>query len=253
MRDRIMVLIPTLNEAVAIGPLLDELCAVMPCTQSDYRIVVANGPSTDSTQRIVESRMARDSHIELLSVPLGKGNGVRAALDWARGTYDYLFMLDGDGTYCPMCILPMRDYLSPLERRAGPMGTYLCYMGRNIRTQYDVVCGTRNTRAPGAMTRTNLFGNACLTVLANLLYWPSRIDDVCTGFWGFRREALEKMNLRAERFELEADLFANVAELGLKLYCGPISYRARVSGDRPKLKVMDGLRIARHLIKRRFA
>ena len=92
MRDRIMVLIPTLNEAVAIGPLLDELCAVMPCTQSDYRIVVANGPSTDSTQRIVESRMARDNHIELLSVPLGKGNGVRAALASIRGTYEHSTM-----------------------------------------------------------------------------------------------------------------------------------------------------------------
>ena len=246
MRDRIMVLIPTLNEAVAIGPLLDELCAVMPCTQSDYRIVVANGPSTDSTQRIVESRMAKDSHIELLSVPLGKGNGVRAAIRWAKGQYDYIFMLDGDGTYSPGNILGML----PLLESTDPY--YRHRMGKDWKLQYDIVCGTRAFRAPGAMSRAHVFGNACLTVLANLLYWSTRTDDVCTGMWGFRAGVLEAMPLVAKRFELEADLFSCAAKSNARIYCYSIRYGARANGDRAKLRMWDGILIAWHLIKRRF-
>jgi len=244
-----MILIPTLNEEAAIRSLLDDAFNVMALSlplQYDYNIVVADGGSTDHTKPIVKSIAEWNQKVKLIDVPRGKGNGVRAAIHWAKGQYDYIFMLDGDGTYSPGNILGML----PLLESTDPY--YRHRMGKDWKLQYDIVCGTRAFRAPGAMSRAHVFGNACLTVLANLLYWPTRTDDVCTGMWGFRARVLEAMPLVAKRFELEADLFSCAAKSNARIYCYSIRYGTRVNGDRAKLRMWDGVLIAWHLIKRRF-
>jgi len=250
---RVMLLIPTLNEEAAIRKLITDALATLALTlpaQYSYNIVVADGGSTDYTRLIVEAIAARNDTVKLISVPRGKGNGVRAAIHWAKGQYDYIFMLDGDGTYSPANVPAMLPFLQEPELRNQVMRRE---MGKASNVQYDVVCGTRKFRAPGAMCRAHVFGNIALTVLANLLYWPtSQVGDVCTGMWGFRAEVLERMPLVAERFELEADLFSCAAQQGLRIFCGPIVYGARVDGDRPKLRMWDGVLIAWHLVKRRF-
>ena len=233
--NRVMLLIPTLNEEAAIRKLLNDALNTFALTllsQYDYNIVVADGGSTDYTEAIVESIAMRNDTVKLIHVPRGKGNGVRAAIQWAKSQYDYIFMLDGDGTYSPVDIVGLLPFLE------GP--------------NCDVVCGTRKVRALGAMSRAHVFGNTILTILADLLYWPSWTSDLCTGMWGFRASALEELPLVAERFELEADLFSCAAKKGLRIYCGPIAYGARANGDRAKLRMWDGVLIAWHLVKRRF-
>jgi dolichol-phosphate mannosyltransferase len=253
MNGKVLVLIPTLNEAAAIRKVIEDTHYSLHLHQLDYEIVVADGGSTDGTVQIV-----RQMNQRMLSVPRGKGNGVRCALhlldlqsNICPGLrYDYLFMLDGDGTYPPAHIPFLLQCLLPVEQKNYD---YMSALGKQYNTQYDVVCGRRQFREPGAMTRVNLFGNIMLTILANLLYWPAYTGDLCTGLWGFRREALEQLELSASGFELEADLFTNAAKAGLRIGCWPIVYRARADGDKPKLKMRDGARIAWHLVKERFA
>jgi glycosyltransferase involved in cell wall biosynthesis len=250
--SKVLVLIPTLNEAAAIRKVIEDTHIALRLHRIDYEIVVADGGSTDGTVQIVQQMKER-----LLPVPKGKGNGVREALGlldlqsniYPELRYDYLFMLDGDGTYPPTHIPFLLQCLLPTEEKNYD---YMSALGKQYNTQYDVVCGRRQFREPGAMTRVNLFGNVMLTVLADLVYWPAYTGDLCTGLWGFRRSAIERLSLSARRFELEADLFANAAKLNMRIGCWPIVYRARIDGDRPKLKVRDGGRIAWHLLRERF-
>ena len=250
--NRVMLLIPTLNEETAIRKLLNNALNTLALTlppKYDYNIVVADGGSDDHTETIVESIAMRNDTVKLIHVPHGKGNGVRAAIHWAKGQYDYIFMLDGDGTYSPKNVPALLPFLEEPESHTK---WQVQVMGKDSNTRYDIVCGARKARAPGAMSRAHVFGNAILTVFADLLYWPSFTSDLCTGMWGFRASALEELPLVAERFELEADLFSCAAKKGLRIYCGPIAYGARANGDRAKLRMWDGMLIAWHLVKRRF-
>lgn len=252
MNSKVLVLIPTLNEAVSIRKVIEEVHATMRLHQIDYELVVADGGSTDGTVQIVKQMNNR-----VLTLPRGKGTQVRQALDLLDlesninddFRYDYLFMLDGDGTYPPAHIPFLLQCLLPVEQKNYD---YMSALGKLYNVQYDVVCGRRQFREPGAMSRINLFGNVALTVLADTVYWPSYTGDLCTGLWGFRYEALKRMRLSAKGFDLEADLFANAALLNMRIGCWPIVYRARADGDRPKLKVRDGGRIAWHLLRERF-
>ena len=114
-----------------------------------------------------------------------------------------------------------------------------------VLKEYPVVIGSRlkGKRQKGALRRFNLIGNHLLTVLANLLY-GTRISDLCTGYWGFRREVIQNLNLTSDGFQLEAELLTQLAKKGYKIGEIPILYRARTG--KAKLSILrDGLRIAR--------
>jgi len=100
------------------------------------------------------------------------------------------------------------------------------------------------------MTRVNVVGNVLLSILARALF-STHISDVCTGFWGYRSDAIRRLKLAARGFEIEADMFAECARHGLCIVEIPITYRARK--DRPKLaSLRDGVKIGLFLCKRRL-
>ena len=79
----------------------------------------------------------------------------------------------------------------------------------------------------------------------------SHISDVCTDFWGYRSDAIRRMELTASGFEIEADMFAECVRKGLSIAEIPITYRARE--DQPKLSSLrDSMEIGFFLCKRRF-
>jgi len=74
---------------------------------------------------------------------------------------------------------------------------------------------------------------------------------VCTGFWGYRSDAIRRLRLGARGFEIEAEMFAECATKGLRIGEIPIIYRAR--RDQPKLSSLkDGAKIGLFLCKRRL-
>jgi dolichol-phosphate mannosyltransferase len=100
------------------------------------------------------------------------------------------------------------------------------------------------------MTRLNVVGNVLLSLLAWALF-GARISDVCTGFWGYRSDAIRRLELEARGFELEADMFVECVRNGLRIAEIPITYRARA--DQPKLSSLrDGVKIGMFLWKRRL-
>jgi dolichol-phosphate mannosyltransferase len=222
---RVCVLLPALNEAATMGRVIDEIpVGELARAGYDVSILVADGNSTDDTRQIA-ARKGADIIVE--SRP-GKGIAVITALGKAEA--DYIIMLDADATYPPDRIPDMLDLLQT----------------------YDVVTGSRlrGRREPGAMRGLNLFGNWVLSLLATVLY-RKRISDVCTGFWGFRAGVVKSLRLSATAFDLEADLFSQLARRGYSLAEIHIDYRRRA--NRPKLRwLRDGALIGWALITRRF-
>ena len=222
----VSVIIPALNEEETIGRVVDEIPKEK-MEQAGYKveILVVDNNSTDGTKKIAEEKGAR----VIVEPVRGKGRAIRTAFESVSG--EFIFMLDADYTY---------------------PATHIPEMLKVLEGGYDVVLGSRlkGRREKGAMTRLNLVGNHLLAFLANILY-GTRISDLCTGYWGFRAEVIKDLKLDATGFELEANMFAEIAKKGYRIGEVPVNYRRRATY--PKLGALrDGFKIGRKLIRKRF-
>ncbi len=231
----VIVLLPALNEAMALGTVLDRMpFGELRTAGYECGVWVVDGKSTDGTLEIARARGAR----VFVQRGEGKGNGIRQAMNHimrsqtgdAWGSRMFV-MLDADGSYAPEEI--------PKLVRALEAGS-------------DVVAGSRITGniEDGAIPPLNQIGNVLLSKLARVLFGTS-VSDVCTGMWAFREDALRHFGLSAKGFDLEADLFASCCETGARLEELPIGYYRRIGV--PKLvPLRTGLLIAWRLIMRRL-
>ncbi|HEX7474644.1 MAG TPA: glycosyltransferase family 2 protein [Dehalococcoidales bacterium] len=221
----ISVIIPALNEEGTIAQVIEEIPKDLLESQGCcVGIVVVDNNSTDGTKRIAAAKGAK-----IIDEPIrGKGKAITTAFKSA--TEDFIFLLDADYTY-PAIYLP--QMLKVLE-------------------DYDVVLGSRlrGNMEKGAMTRMNRVGNHLLAFMANTLF-RTRISDLCTGCWGLRSKVVKELKLDADGFDLEANLFAQIAKKGYRIAEVPISYRRRLTPSKLN-SLKDGLIIGRTLIEKRF-
>jgi dolichol-phosphate mannosyltransferase len=221
----VAVVIPTLNEERSIAKVIDGV-PVSDLLQSGLKtaVYVVDGISTDHTREIAVEKGAKI----ILEERKGKGVAIQTAFKSINA--DYAIMVDGDDTYPISAVSEMLDLLQT----------------------HDVVMGSRltGTIQPGAMTKLNVVGNTLLSLFARALF-GANISDVCTGFWGYRSDAIRRLQLSARGFEIEADMFAECVRQGLRITEIPITYRARK--DQPKLSSLrDGVKIALFLCNRRL-
>lgn len=224
-QPEILIILPTLNEEPTIGRVIDEIPRKT-LEEKGYRVrlLVVDGNSTDRTREIAREKGAS----VVIERRRGKGIAMSRALNLAEA--DFVFMLDADYTY-PAGYIP--DMLKLLESCQTVIGSRM-----------------RGRRERGAMSRLNLVGNYLLSLIATVFY-RKRISDVCSGFWGFRGEVVKNLSFQATAFDLEAEIFSQLARRGYKIAEIPIDYRKRSSP--PKLRSLrDGTRIGWALITRRF-
>jgi len=225
--DRLLVLMPALDEAAAISRVLTGVKATLERGGVPYELLVIDGRSRDNTTRIASETGAR-----VLTQPgRGKGDAVRFGFGLADG-HSRILLMDADGTYPPEEI---PQFLSALDGGA------------------DVVVGSRmdGIIEDAAMPPLHFIGNRLLSLIARTLYGKS-VSDVCSGMWAFSSDAVQRLSLNANHFEIEAELFAQASKAGLRIDEVPIRYRRRMG--RPKIQSLRaGLSIATKLIRKRFA
>lgn len=209
------VFIPTLNEAEAIGPVIDEVLSVGVPREN---VVVIDGGSEDGTPEIARSRGVRVVEQE----GRGKAGAVRTALKHARTPYA-LFM-DGDYTY---------------------PATHICDLLRELAGGSDFVIGARvwDSGSQGPLYR---LGNWGLTKLFNTLFGAS-LRDVLSGMYAARVEALREVGFEMGHFSVESEIVAHMVTTGKRVAEVPIRYRRRL-GEK-KLGVLHGLGIAKDMVR----
>ena len=221
--EHVAFVIPTLNEAPSIGVVIASI-PMAELAESGYEaaVYVVDGRSVDHTREIAADKGAQ----VLLEERKGKGIALQTAFKAIEA--DYIIIVDGDNTY-PISVAPE--------------------MLRLLQT-FDVVIGSRlkGVTEPGAMTTRNAVGNTLLTLLARSLF-RIHVTDVCTGLWGYRGDAIRRLELEARGFEIEVDMFSECARHRLRMVELPIRYRARV--DQAKLaSFRDGVKIGAFLVRK---
>lgn len=218
----ITVIIPTLNEKEAIQEVIKDI-PKKELQDRDYNveIMAVDGGSSDGTIELLE-----DSDVELIHAGDGKTEGVKKGLK--NTDSDYIFLIDGDGTY-------------PAEK--------IIDMVKDLEDGSEMVLGNRfgSEMNDGAMSTKNMVGNKILTGLANRLY-GTKVSDLCTGLRGFKFNGFNAEEIPGEGFELEAALHSIFSKKDISEI--PISYKQRKG--KSKLVTSDGFKIAMRLIKEKF-
>jgi hypothetical protein len=216
------VVIPTLNEALNIEPVLRQL------SRFDD-IVLVDGMSTDGTVEL--ARSVRPDVRVLQRPPRGKGDALRAG--FAAATGDVIVIMDADGSMDP-----------------GEVEVFMAMMA----VGFDLVKGSRMACGGGShdLTTIRLLGNAALCKLANTLF-HTQWTDLCYGYLAFRRNCLPRMALTADGFEIESQILGHAAVAGMRIAEVPSVELPRLAGESHLNARRDGTRILKTMLAARFA
>ena len=114
----------------------------------------------------------------------------------------------------------------------------------------DVVFGSRFTG--GGPHRVLFFwhmvGNRFLTLLSNMLT-NLNLTDIETCYKMFRREVIQSIEIKENRFGFEPEITAKIARKGCRIYEVGISYCGRTYAEGKKINWKDGFRAIYAILK----
>ena len=217
---KVIFLIPAYNEAASIGQLVSTIKSLYP----DSKVIVMDNNSSDETAELALASGA----VVLHEWKQGKGHAIKSGFDYiSQFDYDLVVMMDADLTYSPTDALKLINF--------------------SASGGYGVILGSRlkGRREEGSITAFNTLGNYALTLFANLLYGTNH-SDICTGYWLFRKDAIDLLidiGLKSTGFGLEAEMVSILAQNDVVTKDLPIAYGKRVTGKSHLQPIKDGLRI----------
>ena len=212
--ELVTIVIPTLNEEEAIGPVIDELKGF-----GWNNILVVDGNSDDATRTIAASKGAK----VVVQEGRGKADAIKTAVKHVATPY--VVIMDGDYTY------PAKHIAELLEKAVGE--------------GLDEVIGARR-RGREHIPLVNRFGNWVITKAFNLLF-ATHLSDVCSGMYLVRTDVLREVRFEAKGFSVEVEIAAHVASTTRRIDEIPIEYRRRIG--RPKLGKRHGFTIMLDALK----
>ena len=197
---KVTLIIPALDEAACIGPLLAEV----PPGLAQQVIVVDNG-STDGT-----GEAARLAGAQVVSEPR-RGYGYACAAGVAVAAGEIVVFMDGDGSFVPAEAAAL---VAPLQRGAA-----------------DLVLGTRmrGGMTPGAMPPHQLHGNRVIARLLRTLY-GLQVTDLGP-FRAIRLELLQRLEMQEHTYGWPVEMMVKAARCRERIVEVPVTYRPRQAGQ----------------------
>jgi len=210
------IVMPVYNEMDTIDEILDLVLA----TPHNKEIIVVEDYSNDGTREKLENYRHEDVKVIFQEKNRGKGAALRRGFSEASG--DIIVIQDSDLEYDP--------------------NEYPVLLKPILDGKADVVYGSRFA---GHGTHRVLFfwhavGNRFLTLLSNLLT-NLTLTDMETCYKVFKREALEGITIKQNRFGFEPEITAKFARKKLRIYEVPISYYGRTYEEGKKINWKDGV------------
>jgi len=216
---RASIVVPVYNEQDRAGPLIEKVLH-SDTLGLEKEIIVVDDCSTDGTQQAL-ARYEGQPGLRILYQERNRGKGAGLRRAFAVATGDVVIVQDADLEYDPV------DY--PVLLR--PI----------LEGKADVVYGSRFLGGPHRVLYFwHFVGNKIITTLSNI-FTNLNLTDMETGYKVFRREVLQKIRLRSNRFGFEPEVTAKVARSGCRIYETPISYYGRTYAEGKKLNWKDGL------------
>ena len=228
---KLSVTIPVYNEQSTILDILKRVCEAALPDGVEREIVVVDDCSTDGTRDILKGLELPGVRVVFHDKNQGKGAALKTGFNHCTG--DMVLVQDADLEYDP--------------------AEYFKLIAPILAGKADVVYGSRF--AGGEAHRVLYFwhyvANRVLTTLSNA-FSDLNLTDLETCYKVFRKDALDGIEIKSDRFGFEPEITAKMIKAKKRLYEVPISYYGRTYEEGKKITWKDGFKAVAALIRFRF-
>ena len=225
---QISVVMPVYNEVITIR----EIVARVQAVDLEKEIIIVDDGSTDGTHELLQEITLSHENVRVLYHDRNQGKGAALRTGFEGATGDIVIIQDADLEYDP------REYPVLLE----PI----------LDGRADIVYGSRFLGGPHrVLFFWHYLGNKFLTLLSNALT-NLNLTDMETCYKVFRREVLNDIQLKSNRFGFEPEFTAKIAKKGFRIYETSISYSGRTYAEGKKIGWKDGVKAIFAIIWFRF-
>jgi glycosyltransferase involved in cell wall biosynthesis len=222
------IVIPVYNEKSTIHEILRRVRDV-PIRKE---LVVVDDCSTDGTREILREMANHDGELRVLFHDRNQGKGAALRTGFRHATGNIVIVQDADLEYDPA---QYPQLIQPI-----------------VEDQADVVYGSRFI---GETHRVLYFwhslANKFLTLLSNA-FTDLNLTDMEVCYKVFRREVIQAITLKSDRFGFEPEVTAKVARFTFpandgrparkcRIYEIPVSYHGRTYSEGKKIGLKDGI------------
>lgn len=211
---------PVYNEAATIELVIRAVLAQRPVRE----LIVVDDCSKDGTWQKLQALENADARIKLFRHEVNQGKGAALRTGIGNATSPIVLIQDADLEYDP--------------------AEYYLLLAPILAEKADVVFGSRFLGGTGAhrvLYFWHSVGNKFLTLCSNMAT-DLNLTDMETGYKTFRREIIQQITIRENRFGFEPEITAKVAKAKARIYEVGISYNGRTYAEGKKIGWRDGVR-----------
>jgi glycosyltransferase involved in cell wall biosynthesis len=219
------VFFPCYNEEGNVERVAKRAAEVLRGLVSDWEVILVNDGSHDSTGQIADRLVGEAPGVRAVHHQKNSGYGAALRTGFKSATKEYVFFSDGDGQFD----------IAEIEKLL------------ELRGQADIICGYRANRRDNFLRRLNA---ACWGALVRRML-SFRCRDVDCAFKLFRREIIDRMELKSTGALINAEILGRAARMGYTIMSVPVTHLPRVAGRQTGAKLSVIFRAFRELRKLR--
>ncbi len=218
---RLSVVIPVFNEIETLEEIVRRVQAVD--VGMDKEIILVDDGSSDGTRDLFPKLEEEYDNVRVFLHAQNQGKGAALRTGFQQATGDIVLVQDADLEYDP----------AEYPRLVKPI----------LDGKADVVYGSRFVGGDEhrVLYFWHMIGNRFLTLLSNMMT-NLNLTDMETCYKVFRREVIQAVLIKEDRFGFEPEITAKISRQGVRIYEVGISYSGRTYEEGKKIGWRDGVR-----------
>ena len=234
--QKVSIVIPVYNEEATIQELVGLVVAAPLPDRMAREIICVNDCSKDGTGAKLDQLPALFPNVEfkIQHKPVNEGKGAALRDGFKLATGEVALVQDADLEYDPQ---DYRKLLQPI-----------------LDGKADVVYGSRFIGEPHRVLYFwHTMGNRFLTAMSNM-FTNLYLTDMEVCYKVFRRDVIDRINIKCNRFGFEPEVTAKIAKMRprLRIYEVGVAYYGRSYEEGKKITWKDGVKAILAIIRFRF-
>lgn len=215
------LVIPCYNEERTLANCVNRVLAIA-TNDLKLELIIVDDCSSDKSLAVAQQLAKQRPEIRVLHHEKNRGKGAALRTGFTHATGDFVGIQDADMEYDPQ---EFHVLLQPM-----------------LDDKADVVFGSRYLRTDQrrVLYFWHTWMNTMLTAVSNM-FTNLDITDMETCYKLFRREIIQGIDLKEDRFGFEPEVTAKVAQTRCRVYECAISYTPRTEEEGKKINWKDGV------------